>query len=113
MPRYTKTVAGLPDQAATRIRELGGHIRGARKIRRMSMEDLAARALTNRETLRRLERGEPGVSIGILAHVLWVLGLEANLGNLASLQVDPHGRARVELDLPKRVRKRKEAQYDF
>ena len=79
----------------------------------MSMEDLAARALTNRETLRRLERGEPGVSIGILAHVLWVLGLEANLGNLASLQVDPHGRARMELDLPKRVRKRKEAQYDF
>jgi len=115
MPRHlaSKSAAGLPEDVASRLRELGGHIRSARKIRRMSMEALAGRALTNRETLRRLERGEPGVSLGTLAHVLWVLRLEHNLGHLASLEADPHGRARLEMDLPQRIKRRKEAKYDF
>ena len=113
MTRYTQAIAGLPEEVAERLRELGSHIRSARKIRRLNMVDLARRALTSRETLRRLERGEPGVSIGTLAHVLWVLGLSENLGNLASLKVDAHGLARLELDLPKRIKRRKESQYDF
>jgi transcriptional regulator with XRE-family HTH domain len=112
MPRQS-TITGLPEDAAARLRELGGHIRNARKIRRLSMAELAGRALTNRETLRRLERGWPGVSIGTLAHVLWVLGLEANIGKLASLEADPHARVLLELNLPKRIRRRKETKYDF
>jgi len=113
MSRQSSSITGLPEGVAARLRELGNHIRNARKIRRLSMEELAGRALTSRETLRRLERGWPGVSIGTLAHVLWVLGLEANLGVLASLEADPYGRARLELNLPKRIRRRREAKYDF
>jgi len=113
MSKQSNSILGLPKAAAVRLRELGRHIRNARKIRHLSMEELAARSLTNRETLRRLEKGEPGVSIGTLAHILWVLGLEANLGNVASLEVDPHGRARLALELPQRIRKRQEAKYDF
>jgi len=113
MTRQSSSIAGLPECVAERLRELGAHIRNARKIRRLSMTELAGRALTNRETLRRLEKGCPGVSIGTLAHILWVLGLEANLGMLASLEADTYGRVRQTLNLPKRVRRRKEAKYDF
>ena len=113
MSRQSSAITGLPEAPAALLRELGGHIRNARKIRRLSMEELAGRALTSRETLRRLERGWPGVSIGTLAHVLWVLGLESNLGALASPAADPHGRARLEMNLPKRIRKRRETKYDF
>jgi transcriptional regulator with XRE-family HTH domain len=113
MTRQSKSLEGLPEEVAARLRLMGDDIRNARKSRRMSMAELAGRALTNRETLRRLEKGEPGVSMGTLAHVLWVLGLEANLGNLASLEADAHRRLRLEQELPKRIRRRQEGKYDF
>jgi transcriptional regulator with XRE-family HTH domain len=49
----------------------------------MTQADLATRANVNRLTLSRLERGELTVSLDLLFRVLGVLGLEADLDNIA------------------------------
>lgn len=49
----------------------------------MSLTDLAARVDVTRHTLSRLERGDLSTSLGVLARVLGVLGLEEDLDRLA------------------------------
>lgn len=110
----TKTLfSALPVPAQTQLNILGSNIRNARKIRGMGMEELARRAMTTRETLRRLENGHAGVSLGVLAHVLWVLQLENALGGMASFGSDPHAQAYIEAGLPKHIRAQKDKDYDF
>ncbi|NCC05420.1 MAG: helix-turn-helix domain-containing protein [Proteobacteria bacterium] len=93
----------LPGSPAANLERLGDNIRAARKLRGLSMQDLAVRTMTTRETIRRLENGHPGVSLGVLAHVLWVLQLDDQLGGMASLESDPVGRAMAVSRLPQRV----------
>jgi len=49
----------------------------------MSLTELAARVDVTRHTLSRLERGDLSTSLGVLARVLGVLGLEDDLDRLA------------------------------
>ena len=62
------------------------------------------RALVSVSTLRRVERGDPSVSMGIYATVFFVLGLAEGLGSLADFREDAVGRALDEELLPQRVR---------
>lgn len=50
----------------------------------MSLNDLAARVDVTRHTLARLERGDLATSLGVLARVLAVLGLDEDLDQLAA-----------------------------
>lgn len=50
----------------------------------MSLAELAQRVGVNRETLARLEHGDLATSLGVLANVLAVLGLEEDLDRLAA-----------------------------
>lgn len=50
----------------------------------MSLADLAKRVGVNRETLARLEHGDLTASLGVLARVLAVLGMEEDLDRLAA-----------------------------
>ena len=87
------------------LRKLGRDLRDARLRRRLSMQIVADRARTTRATLTRVERGDPGVALGILASVLNSLGLLDGLAQLADVAVDRVG---VELEasrLPRRTRK--------
>jgi transcriptional regulator with XRE-family HTH domain len=59
--------------------ELGQNIRFARMRRKLSAQLVAERAGMSRPTLRALERGEPGVTIGAIANVLNTLGLVDSL----------------------------------
>jgi transcriptional regulator with XRE-family HTH domain len=68
------------------------------------MAVLAERALISRTTLTKVEKGEPGVSLGIYAAVLFVLGLADRLGDLASAETDAVGLALEEERLPERIR---------
>jgi transcriptional regulator with XRE-family HTH domain len=49
----------------------------------MSLTELAGRVGATRATLARLERGELSTSLGLLASVLAVLGLEEDIDRLA------------------------------
>lgn len=66
-----------------------------------------------RETLARLERGEPGVSISTLARVFWVFGEVRSLGELLNLANDSLAQILVDRGLPKYVRRRKDPDEDF
>ena len=86
------------------LRKLGHDIRDARLRRRIRTVTLAERALISRTTLHRIERGDPGVSIGNYSTVLFVLGLHDGISELADRGRDVLGLDLLEERLPQRVR---------
>mgnify|MGYP004444295839 FL=1 len=63
---------------------IGENIKCARLRRDLSTEQVSERAGIARSTLVKVEKGDYGVSIGIYLKVLFVLGLENDLKNIAS-----------------------------
>jgi transcriptional regulator with XRE-family HTH domain len=72
------------------LKTLGETIHLARLRRKISATMLAERAGMSRNTLRSIERGDGGVTLGAYASVLFCLGLEKDL--LLIGQADPLGR---------------------
>jgi len=68
------------------------------------MSLVAERAGISRETLAKIQRGEPGVSMGHYASVVFALGLGTKWLAFASIENDAVGRMLDEERLPKRVR---------
>lgn len=90
------------------LQELGENIRLARLRRKFSSEQVAERAGIGRKTLYHIEQGSPTVAMGNYLQVLFVLGLEKDLSQVAA--ADPLGRKLQDLGImtPKRApRKRK------
>ena len=84
------------------LEQLGESIRLARLRRGFSMELVAERAGMSRTTLRSIEQGKAGVTLGAYANVLHSLGLHADLGLLA--RDDELGRKLQDAKLPTRTR---------
>ena len=80
------------------LESLGENIRLARLRRGFSMEIVAERAGMSRTTLRSVERGDAGVTLGAYANVLHSLGLHEDLSIVA--RDDELGRKLQDLDLP-------------
>jgi transcriptional regulator with XRE-family HTH domain len=93
----------LPRAARKALVQLGNDIALARKKRRISTISMAERAFISRNTLHKLERGEPTVSIGIYATVLALLGLVERLGDVADRREDALGLDLEEEALPSRT----------
>lgn len=94
----------LPAELKKTISRLGEQIKIARKRRSITMKDMASRMYVTRKTLARLENGEPGVSLAVLALALWILGLEKELGKIALPENDRVGIFWEHQKLPIRVR---------
>lgn len=73
-----KTTPQTPKLSAI-LKGLGENIRLARLRRKLSSLMLSERAGMTRMTLRSIEKGEPTVSLGAYANVLFSLGLEHDL----------------------------------
>ena len=97
----------LPIPVRRALRKLGRDIRDARLRRRIPVAVLSERASISRMTLHKLEKGEPGVSIGIVATVLFVLGMTERLAELADIRHDEQGLALDERRLPQRIRRKR------
>lgn len=85
---------------------LGRNIRIARKKRRMPVSDFAQRLGVSAPTVLRLEKGEPGVSIGCLAQALRALGELHRLEELLDMGSDDAGLMMEAAELPQRIRRR-------
>lgn len=82
--------------------EVGENIRLARLRRKFSAAMVSERAGITRNTLRAIERGDPGVAFGTYANVLFCLGLEKQLKLLA--HDDELGRKLQDVGLPLKAR---------
>jgi transcriptional regulator with XRE-family HTH domain len=69
---------------------LGERIYQARLRRRIPLVEFSQRIGVSRETVYRIEQGDPSVSMGTVARALAVLGLDLDLNLVA--QEDPVGR---------------------
>jgi hypothetical protein len=94
----------LPLPVKRAVAKLGDDIRKARLRRRIPTTIMAQRAFITRATLLKVERGDPGVSMGIYATVLFILGLVSRVEGLAEAQSDEVGLQLDEERLPKRIR---------
>ena len=99
-----KSQATLPIPVRRALRKVGTDIRDARRRRRIPTAVMAERALISRMTLNKVEKGNPGVSLGIYATVLFVLGMTDRLAELADSRHDAVGLSLEEERLPQRIR---------
>jgi DNA-binding XRE family transcriptional regulator len=94
----------LPIPVKNALRKLGRDIRDARRRRRIPAAIAAQRASISRTTLVKIEKGDPGVAIGIYATVLFVLGMADRLADLVAPKNDTVGLQLEEEHLPQRIR---------
>ena len=110
MPRIVPTL--LP-QIKRLLSNMGENIRFARLRRKLSAELVSERAGISRPTLRAVERGDPGVSLGVFVSVLASLGLAQDIAHIA--RNDELGRKLQDANLqtkqraPKRKKSKAEA----
>jgi transcriptional regulator with XRE-family HTH domain len=95
--------AALPLSVRRDLKKLGADIAIARKRRRLAMTVVAQRAFISRNTLTRVERGDAGVSIGIYATVLFVLGFSDRISKIADPLTDEVGLSLEHGRLPTRT----------
>jgi len=88
MPRISNAIESLPPASAAALRRLGGDLATARKRRRQSLRDWAARLNVSTPTLMRMEKGDPSVSAGVYATALWLINRAAALGSVADPKED-------------------------
>lgn len=74
----------IPLPAPHALRKLGRDLALARRKRGISTSDMAARLFVSRDTLWRLEKDDPNVSLGTLATAAFILQLHDRPANLAA-----------------------------
>jgi len=83
----------LPPDSAKMLKDLGERIRFARKRRGMTISDLATRMMSSPSTVQRLEKADPGISLGVFMSALLCLGLEKDIAHVAAMETDSRGLA--------------------
>lgn len=88
MSKASNAKAMLPSPVDRSLRQLGECIRIARKRRRQSLVAYAERMQVSVPTLRKVEAGDPTVSIAAYATALWLIGRVHFLGEIANPEAD-------------------------
>ncbi|MEK6347416.1 MAG: helix-turn-helix transcriptional regulator [Burkholderia sp.] len=89
------------------MNKLGADLALARRRRHLTQASMAERLRVSEVTVRRMERGDAGVSIGTIALALFVLGELDKIGNLLDTSTDTIGLSLMNEQLPLRVRKKR------
>lgn len=100
MSKSTNALQQLPPATLGVIQKLGADLAVARLRRKESLRSWAKRLGVSVSTLQRLEAGDPGVSIGILASALWLINRDGELGQLAAPE---HDQGALEMDVREAV----------
>jgi DNA-binding XRE family transcriptional regulator len=102
--RTSRSSLRFPLPVRRALRKLGHDLRDARRRRRIPLAIAAQRASLSRTTLIRIEKGDPGVALGLYATVIFVLGMIDRLADLADPKNDSIGLQLEEEHLPQRIR---------
>lgn len=94
----------LPPRVIEALAKFGAGLKNLRARRRMPMAYAADCASISRSTLYKVERGDPGVSLGVYATVLLGYGMLERLEGLVDARWDRAGLALEESRLPRRIR---------
>src|SRR5271170_1181651 len=103
----SQQVASMPLPAERALRKLGRDLALARRKRGISTSDMAARLFVSRDTLWRLERGDPTVALGTLVTATFILNLHDRLANLAAPGSDELALSLDVRRLPQRIHRAK------
>ncbi|HCU24639.1 MAG TPA: DNA-binding protein [Deltaproteobacteria bacterium] len=103
MPKRPEALLTLPPAAIQALRSLGESLAIARIRRRESQRVWARRLGISVPTLIRMERGDPGVGVGIYATALWLMGRVSALSELAAPASD---RGALESDVRMALKRR-------
>ncbi|MBM3987470.1 MAG: helix-turn-helix domain-containing protein [Planctomycetes bacterium] len=95
MPRNTPPTFPA---AARQLVALGERLRAARRRRRLTQAVVAARVGVSKQTLAKLESGNPATSLATALRVLAVLGLAQDIDQLAAN--DELGRRLQDIEQP-------------
>ncbi len=103
MPKSPKALETLPPAVTQALARLGENLAVARVRRRESQRVWAKRLGISVPTLIRLERGDPGVGVGIYASALWLIG---RAGAIPALAEPSEDRGALENEVRKALRRR-------
>ncbi len=104
--RSRRLTSALPDDLAPMLLKIGQDLSLARRIRRMSQDELAHRLSASRKLIARMEKGDPTASFGAYAMAAWVLGLTKNFEEVFSPERDPVFQREARLAVPRKARKK-------
>lgn len=96
-----------PTPTKTRLaaKDIGESVTTWRKLRGLTMQQLADKANASRATISRLENGGPSVSFETVLNVATMLGIMDRVIDAFDPFETDYGRLRAEEELPQRVRR--------
>jgi hypothetical protein len=103
MPKSPIALTVMPPAAEQALRSLGENLAIARVRRRESQRTWAKRVGCSVPTLIRMERGDPGVGMGIYTTALWLIG---RVGDLPELAAPGGDRGALENDVRAALKRR-------
>lgn len=93
-----------PARTVLAARALGESISTWRKMRNLTVQQLAVKANASRGTITRLEHGDPSVSLATFLNVCNILGVTEGVKDAVDPYESDFGRIRADQELPQRVR---------
>ena len=94
----------IPSPVARALVKLGNDLSLARRRRRLTQASMAERIQTSVATLRRMEKGDPRIPIGVIAQAFFVLGELNKISGMLDTAADEIGLSLMNAQLPRRVR---------
>lgn len=88
MSKQSNAIETMPSVVLKSLQELGENLSIARKRRRESLKVWAQRIGVSEPTLKRMENGDPTVSMGVYSTALWLIGRHQALADLAAPEHD-------------------------
>jgi transcriptional regulator with XRE-family HTH domain len=108
MPRPLQLNQTAPLAVRNGAQRIGERLKTARKRRRLTLRELAAKAGVSYDTARAVEAGNLQTGLGAYLALLWAMGLEAEIQAFADPERDEEGKQLELARLPQRVRHRRE-----
>ncbi|MGN6230479.1 MAG: helix-turn-helix domain-containing protein [Trinickia sp.] len=112
-PRKHANLIGKPPESAfpapvsRALRKLGADIALARRRRHLTQASMAERLRISEATVRRMEHGDTGISIGTIVQAFFVLGELQKITHLLDTASDEIGLALMNEQLPQRVHRKR------